>query len=148
MKMPSWDAVRTPVAFVVAPLSYPLIVVLYTTFVDPFPPDDPTSKYWLVTFLYFSTIAVYVSIVALGIPIYLLMCEHGWTSFWLAPLVGYVGGAACTFLVGMPRPFELGIPTTALTMYGPIGAVICTIIWLIARPDRRSPAVAQGDVSK
>ena len=25
-----------------------------------------------------------------------------------------------------------------LKVYGPIGAVVCAIIWLIARPDRRS----------
>jgi hypothetical protein len=149
VRMPSWDTLRVVIAFLVAPLACPLIFYLYVVTALPPGPDHPS--YYQNLFLFVvggSTLGVYFYVIVLGIPIYLSMRHYNLTSFWLAPLVGYIAGAVSILLIGMPRPFSNPeLTALALKGCGPIGAVVCTIFWLIARPDLRSHDAKRGNTA-
>jgi hypothetical protein len=146
VRMPSWDILRVAIAFLVAPLACPLIFYLYAVTAVSLPSDDPSLYKNLLMFLVGgSTLGVYFYVIVLGIPIYLSMRHYNLTSFWLAPLVGYIAGAVSILLIGMPRPFSNPeLTAMAFKACGPIGAVVCTIFWLIARPDRRAHDAQRG----
>jgi hypothetical protein len=85
-----------------------------------------------------------------GIPVYRLLCSHNSTSFWYAPVVGCIAGVAatyviCAFMLGLHAALnDREVTAMALKFHGPVGAVIGTIIWLIARPDRQSHDTERG----
>ena len=107
MRMPSWNTLRVPIAFIVAPLACPLIFILYGVIAGS-TLTDPLAAGAFRAYAIVSLIGVYLFVGTVGVLIYRLMCEHNLTSFWLAPLVGYIGGAVSFFLFGMPRPFDRG----------------------------------------
>jgi hypothetical protein len=137
----SSNAPRTAIAFLVAPLAVPLLAALYlrTSL------DDFGTGLALV----FSAAVAYAGSFVLGLPIYRFLCARKLTAFWIAPVVGFIAGAAMMYathalialmLGGMSSVVsEIGDPrafSDAVRLGGASGAAVGMILWLIARPDR------------
>ena len=136
-----WNVIRTPIAFLVAPLAVPFIFGAYYQSFDP-----PTSGQGLFrAILSVSAIVAYLGVIIFGVPIYRLLQKHKLTAFWIAPLVGFIVGAIVYMLLAVP----LGVPAVignaeasaaAFKFAAPAGAAVGAILWLIARPDRQAAA--------
>lgn len=126
-----WDAIRVPVAFMVAPLGAPMIVgLLFLSGLldDPeFLLRDPK----VFTFYVGMTgSAAYVVTLVVGVPLFLILRRLKLTEFWLAPAVGGVlPWIAILIFVG---PMQVSVILLAALC----GATVGTILWVIARPDR------------
>ena len=135
MSTPSWDAVRTPIAFLVAPLAVPFIL---TALLQP-PPG--VVQYWLRPVQFGSAIVAYAGVVIFGVPIFLLLRKRKLTAFWIAPVAGFMIG---TIMIYILSAVPLGVRAVlgdheifafAMKFAATPGAVVGTILWLIARPD-------------
>ena len=140
----SSDDARTAIAFLIAPLAVPLLAALY---LRPSLDDFGTG---LV--LVFSAAAAYAGSFVLGLPIYRFLCTRKLTAFWIAPVLGFIVGAIMWYVTLALFGLSLGNRVTsvisdlgnpgglseALQLGGLSGAVVGTILWLIARPDRRA----------
>jgi hypothetical protein len=117
-------------AFLLAPLALPLICVAYG-FAWAFPPDAPLPELIKGAGLGAAILAVgaYAGLFVLGAPIYFVLraCKH--TAFWIAPVAGFIAGAM------MFAPF---FGAMGIVLGGPPGALVATVFWLIARPDRQA----------
>ena len=134
---------RRIIAFVVAPLLVPILLAhyLYTL---------AANETWFMVALMFSVAIAHGGTFILGVPIYLLMRARNWTSFWIAPLLGFfaagfmwLGFAALLALlldqgmsgvrVVLTNPHGL---SDVMWPFGPLGAIVGMAFWLIARPDK------------
>lgn len=120
---------RTMTAFYVAPLAVPLILGVYFEGVNP----DPFGYIIIPVSLAVS----YAGALIFGVPTYLFLRAHKLTAFWIAPVIGFVFGVivwCATFsLFGLPLE-----SSAAVSGGGLLGAVVGSILWLIARPDLRT----------
>lgn len=136
---------RTTIAFLVAPLAAPVLMVPYLYFAGATPE-------LFVFAIQISFVFSYGGSFTIGLPAYLFFRSRGSTSYWMALLVGFLAGAT-TWLIfsivfalllgnGM-RGVELAL-TDLSTLRGAIwpgglaGACVGLVFWLIARPDRHN----------
>ena len=138
-------------AFLVAPLAVPVLMVFMVLMaVRPSAEDMHVAiTSTVVVYLPFG----YVGTLLVGLPVYRFLYTRNLTAFWIAPVAGAVGGAAgiivlyalTMLILGLDFSFglkllfgEASIATVArLCQAGGInGAVVGTLLWLIARPDR------------
>lgn len=119
-----WDEVRGWIAFGVAPLAVPFIMVVGVGL-------DGTSQSELSVIAFFSLMLAYFGTLPFGLPLYLLLRAYQQTEFWLAPVVGFIAGTAMMWVIH----WSLGVPL--LPMAGPCGSAVGVLLWLIARPDRQ-----------
>jgi len=148
-----WNAIRVPVAFLVAPLGAPIMVVLIFAFhflvillAEPVAAvsvlfDSPagTLVEALPLFLFtiaFSLIAYPITLV-IGMPLYRILLKLEMTEFWIAPGLGCgIALALCLVLALLAG----GLPAFVVLLSTLSGAAIGAIFWLIARPDRQMQA--------
>ena len=135
---------RLILAFLVAGLSVPILVVAY------FSIAGLASVGNLGLILVVSTFISFSGVLFLGLPAYLFLRARKWTAFWMAPLAGFIVAAAAwyvfLFLLGLVLVSDksyafshltaVGPLRGALWLAGPIGAFVGALVWLIARPDR------------
>jgi hypothetical protein len=135
---------RTLIAFYVAPLAVPLILLVH--------PATLAQYQYAVGF---GVVVAYVGTFMLGMPIYIFLCARQLTTFWIAPIVGFaigmvmwyvfffllmlalnaaISSAISSIVAGI---FDGRIFLEALRIGGPAGAAVGIVLWLIARPDRR-----------
>ncbi len=117
---------RTMAAFYVAPLAVPLITALYLA--SRGGPEGVEATVVVV-----SALVAYAGTFALGVPLYLFLRVRNLTAFWIAPVFGFIVGAIVMFLL-----VGRDVSPANLQFGGLCGAVVGTILWLIARPDRRA----------
>jgi len=128
---------RAVIAFLVAPLVVPILTTIELRELLSQPPLAGLM-------LLFCTFTAYVGTFVFGIPTYLFLRTRRWTAFWLAPVLGFVAGGLAWWLcksVPMtggtfhfdPDPRLL---RAVLWPFGPLGALVGSLLWLIARPDR------------
>lgn len=136
---------RTIIAFAVAPLAVPVLLVPYLWSMN-------TQPGMLVLSLEIGVVFAYFGCFVFGVPAYLFLAKRGWTAFWIAPSLGFVAGAVAWigFAVLFPLLLETGIagmwrslrdPATLKGMVWPggvLGAAVGVLLWLIARPDQKS----------
>lgn len=135
---------RTLVAFLVAPLVVPAFMLFYLRGLS-------STDFWQTFSLVVSVIVAYTGVWVLGFPTYLFLRARQWTSFWLAPVLGFVIGAAMMLVFGVGFTVLLGHSLVsavsdvmrdpnmlrgALWQGGVAGAATGAVFWLIARPDR------------
>ena len=146
MKDTTRDTIRNAIAFLVAPLVVPLLLltVLYLS-------PSPTGSFFGIA-LFVSGFIAYVGTFVFGVPLYEFLRARKLTAFWIAPAAGVVVGATMMYvffvLVGLffgsrisDMLSEFGRPDLLLFSLGfgaPAGAAVGAILWLIARPDRRT----------
>jgi hypothetical protein len=134
---------RPVIAFLVAPLVVPLFLLpsLYSGMPD---------KFWFAVTLIGATITAYAGTFFFGLPAYLFLRARKWTAFWIAPVLGFIAGslAYCVFVVLLGLSFGNSLSSVMadfsnasglrdlLSPIGPEGAVVGSLLWLIARPDR------------
>ena len=142
---PWWDNVRTPIAFLVAPSVVPLIVAV---FVPAGGPKDTAAAAVVAASAFVSYFGAFI----FGVPTYLFLRARQLTAFWIAPVAGFIAGAMMLFvflaLFGLSLSngssavgsalADPNLLSNALKVTGPLGALVGTILWLIARPDRRT----------
>lgn len=137
---------RTVLAFLIAPLWVPVSAWPYAARMFPY----PEQQHWIVVTTIVATVFAYGGTVAFGVPAFLLLRARKHTSFWIAPVLGFVAGVA-TWLVflalfglslGHSWSYvlrELVNDAAKLGNYlpaGPLGSAIGATLWLVARPDR------------
>ena len=141
---PWWDNVRTPIAFLVAPFVVPLIVAVY---VPAGGPQDTAAAAVVAVSAFVSYFGAFI----FGVPTYLFLRARQLTAFWIAPVAGFIAGAMMLYVFLALFGLSLGnrssavgsaladpnLSSNALKVTGPLGALVGTILWLIARPDRR-----------
>lgn len=134
---------RPAIAFLVAPLAVPILLVPYLNSLMP-------AQFWFVVALCFSAITAYAGTFLFGIPAYLFLQARKWTAFWIAPVLGFIAAGlawtAFAALFGLSLGSDLsGVKRVlsnvsglrdVLWPFGPLGAVVGSLLWLIARPDR------------
>jgi hypothetical protein len=145
---PWWDNIRTPIAFLVAPFVVPLIVAVFVLAVGP----KDTAAAVVVAFSAVSAFVSYFGAFIFGVPTYLFLRARPLTAFWIAPVAGFIAGAVMLYVFFALFWLSLGngpsavgsaladsnSSSIALKVTGPFGALVGTILWLIARPDRRT----------
>jgi Zn-dependent protease with chaperone function len=142
---PWWDAARTPIAFLVAPVAVPILAVVFLQ-----PPLHDIGVAFIIVVSWF---VAYVGVFVFGLPVYRFMLARNATTFWIAPAVGFVVGAIMYWvtlaLVGlMFGAKDLGRPddiSDALKLGGVAGAAVGAVLWVIARPDLRADADEDRD---
>jgi len=132
---------RTFIAFLIAPLVIPAIVVPY------FAPTSQSVGAIVSIALIFS----YLGTVVFGIPLYFLFRSLGWVSIWHSVVTGIIGGWLLWSIFWMLFALSFGYDAKSATelvrgtlsdakLYvwpsGVAGAVYGLVFWLIARPDR------------
>ena len=140
---PWWDNVRTPIAFLVAPFVVPLIVAVY---VPAGGPKDSAAAAVVAASAFVSYFGAFI----FGVPTYLFLRARQLTAFWIAPVAGFIAGTMmwdvffALFALSLgsgsavgPAFADSNLSSIALKVTGPFGALVGTILWLIARPDRR-----------
>jgi hypothetical protein len=115
------------IAFYVAPLAVPLITGVYFASIGA--PDPGQSL-----FVAGSAFVAYVGTLVLGVPLYLFLRAQNVTAFVVALAFGLIAGVIVMYvLVGQH------MSSGNLRFGGLSGAAVGAILWLIARPDRRTP---------
>lgn len=137
---------RSVIAFVVAPLSVPLVVSI-CWFVR-----DPGIGGVIATIIAVSAILTYTGTFAFGIPAFLFLRSRNLTAFWIAPITGFIIGATmstivtASYMVGLGGSLqdaineiheELTKSQSLLGWPGLLGTIVGVTLWLIARPDRK-----------
>ena len=132
------NAVRTSLAFLVAPLAVPLILVAIIAIENwsRRPPPDPALD-GLALVATFSGFYAYAGVIVFGAPIYLVLRVYKLTELWIALVVGFVVGAGVVFSMFGTMP--------ALAIGGPLGTIVGAAFWLIDRPDRRAQPKVLGE---
>jgi hypothetical protein len=134
---------RPVIAFLVAPLVVPLFLL-------PSLVPGMSDGFWFATTLIVATFTAYAGTVIFGVPAYLFLRARKWTSFWFAPVLGFIGGvlAYCVFIALFGLSLGHSLSSVMATFsnanglrdllwpIGPEGAVVGSLLWLIARPDR------------
>src|SRR5215203_3115381 len=90
-----WGGERVRLAFGVAPLAVPTITSLVTALTSPLPGAVLTAVFtffYSLPFSYFGTLLV-------GVPVYRFLCARGWNAFWVAPVAGFISGAALVIFI-------------------------------------------------
>jgi hypothetical protein len=142
---PWWDAARTPIASLVAPLAVPILAAVYLG-----PPFDLGVSLVIVV----SWFVAYVGVFVFGLPINRFLLARNETTFWIAPAVGFVVGVTILCVAGVLVGLMFGVDLSsivsglarrqqdlaALQLGGPAGAAVGAVFWLIARPDLRAHA--------
>ena len=119
---------RTMIAFCVAPIAVPLIAAVYLASTSP--PGDNLSAFVVVV----SALVAYAGTFLLGVPLYLFLRSQNASAFLIAPVFGFVAGALVMFVM-LGRDMSSGT-----LLFGCLsGAAVGAILWLIARPDLRTP---------
>jgi hypothetical protein len=136
---------RPIIAFLVAPLAAPVLLIPYIR-------SMTTTSTWLVFALIISTVMAYAGVFIFGLPAYFFLRTRSWTALWVAPLFGFAIGAVMwvVFSAIFALVLDEGISGVRLALTDPatlrgvmwpggvIGAVIGIILWLIARPDQQT----------
>lgn len=137
---------RSAIAFVVAPLWFPLWVGLLFG-IAAFPDSAQ------VQLMAFATVIAYAAMLTLGYPGFRYLRMRGKTSLWRLMGLGFVVGAVAWALIAFCLGFlKYGVVTMALHMsfndvsLAPelLGIITAATFWLIARPDRASPFAARS----
>jgi hypothetical protein len=137
---------RPVIAFLVAPLVVPLFLLpsLYSGMPD---------RFWFAVTLIMAAIAAYAGTFFFGLPAYLFLRARKWTSFWIAPVLGFIAGSLAYCVLVVLFAVSLGNRLSSvmagfsnvnglrdlLWPIGPQGALVGALLWLIARPDRAPP---------
>ena len=139
--------IRAVVAFLTAPLVVPAFACVYFR-------SMLSDSFMIAVVLGLSTMTAYVGALLFGLPAYLLLRRGGWTSFWFAPVIGFVAAAGALWLFdSVPfmtselafRPSsDVRLLGEVLWPFGPVGAVVGALLWLIARPDRPTRSTPSG----
>ncbi len=132
---------RAAIAFLIAPVVVPILMArwLYVTMSGP----D-----WFMISLIITTITAYTGALVFGLPTYLWLRRRKWTAFWLAPVAGFVVGGltwcAIAALFGWSPGNLSDVDSVLKNMtdlrevlwpFGPLGAVVGCLLWIIGRPD-------------
>jgi hypothetical protein len=134
---------RTLIALLVAPLVVPILLFAYLR-------GLLTTNFWLAFGLLISVVVAYIGMVVLGVPAYLFLRARGWTSFWVAPVLGFAVGAVMwlVFSAAFALALDQGIAGVRSSLSDPgtlsgvlwpggiVGAAVGVAFWLIARPGR------------
>jgi hypothetical protein len=96
-------------AFLLAPLIVPLLV---SALAFPILREVP-SLYWLG--LMMAATVSYAGAVLAGAPAYVALRSCGWTTFWIAPLVGFAVGVIMA--IGLIALFPAVVQSGALSLY-------------------------------
>jgi hypothetical protein len=137
-------AFKFSIAFLIVPPAIPAIE---------FAPREWHSSYQLPV-IFLTAVFAYLGAFVFGTSGYLFLRARKWTAFWFAPALGFVaGGLAWWLFTSMPRTAgifhfdpDLRFLREVLWPYGPVGAVVGSLLWLIARPDRAvSPDAARRE---
>jgi hypothetical protein len=132
------DTFRFTLAFLIAPLAIPAIEFAPWKFL-PF-------EYNFLVVLPITAIA-YGGTFLFGIPAYFFLRARKWTAFGFAPVAGFVVAALVWWLVGLFAIWRGGDDLLdahrhldwlrrALWPFGPIGAFVASLLWLLARLER------------
>lgn len=126
-----WESGRTWKAFALAPLVVPLLVTLKFGFAG-----APGS---VATYVAPIVLAIaYIGTFLFGLPLYLLLRALRLTTFWLAPVVGFLIGIVTMLLfLAIIGERNVDMLTEATREGGAPGAVVGALLWLIGRPDRQ-----------
>jgi hypothetical protein len=130
---------RTALAFLVAPLVVPIFVAIENR-------EAMSQPFWRAMIPLLSISVAYAGTLAFGIPAFLFLRARRWTAFWIAPVFGFLGGALAWWIfwsipwttgtLRVEPVWNLSSLREVLWPYGPLGALVGTLLWLIARPDR------------
>ncbi|HEX9521927.1 MAG TPA: hypothetical protein VF949_03100 [Reyranella sp.] len=133
------DTLRFTIGFLIAPLAIPVIEFRVWE-----RPALPAALLWLV---FLSVIVAYAGTFLFGIAAVCFLRARKWTAFWFAPAAGFIVAGLIWSLMEVAlialfgtHYFEfhgyLDWLHTILWPYGPLGAVIASLLWVMAWLER------------
>ena len=143
---------RTILAFIVAPLWVPLVILFITSF---FRPLDTEYSNAAIATVFVSLVFSSGCTVLFGVPAFRFLRSRNLTAPWIAVIVGFTVGAAVVLIAAILFALSLGNNVlhslaTVQSMFangkprdllwlggaGSLGALVGITLWMIARPDR------------
>ena len=129
---------RFTIAYVTAPLAIPAIELRLW---------EPRPLYYEIYLLSLYCGIGFMGTLLFGIPIYLFLQQRNWTDFWVAPIAGFIVAGLIWSLMEVAlialfgtRYFEfhgsLDWLHAILWPYGPLGAVVASLLWVMAWLER------------
>jgi hypothetical protein len=89
-----WGGERVRLAFLVAPLVCPVIIMVWAVVAEPSLMSLLAGLFMGVGLLPF----LYIPILLFGVPVYRFLCSRHLTAFWVAPIAGFVAGTGAALL--------------------------------------------------
>lgn len=137
---------RFAIAFLVAPFAIPAIY---------FRLWELRPMFLELPALFLYTTMAYAGTFLFGIPIYLFLYARKWTAFWLAPIAGFVVAGLTWCLIGivmvsvfgrrlLDDPGYLYWLRYVVWPYGPVGALVASSLWVMARLERAGSRRGSG----
>lgn len=126
-----WSAIRVPVAFLVAPLGAP-IVILLLLMPDFLRDPDLLSHPLIILVVGYSFVTAYLITLSVGVLLFCILRNLELTQFWIAPSTGAILPVILVSIIVEPPP------ASVIVLVSFPGAAVGAILWLIARPDRAS----------
>ena len=133
------DTLEFTIADLVAPLAIPAIELRLWV---------PRPLYYELFLLAVYRLAGALGTVLFGIPIYLVLYKRRWMAFWVAPIAGFIVAGLTWSLVEVALILPLGTRYfefhgyldrlhVILWRYGPLGALVASVLWVMAWLERR-----------
>jgi hypothetical protein len=126
------------VAFLVAALAVSVFLAVIG-----YPGKSEDAGYAIVVIS--SAFVSFCAVIFLGWPAYVCLQESKWAAFWIAPLLAFGVATVAWFAVGFLMALTLSPSSLSsfaklwvvgiLWPYGPAGAVVGAVLWLIVRAD-------------
>jgi len=124
-----WSTIRVPVAFLVAPLGAPIVILLLV--VPDFLRDpDLLSHPLIILVVGYSFVAAYLITLSIGVWLFHVLRRLKLTQFWIAPSIGAILPVILVSIIVEPPS------ASVIVLVSLPGAAVGAILWLIARPDR------------
>jgi len=136
---------RSTIAFVVAPLAVPLLVL-------PWLLSGGLAVGWIITAMAVAALVSYVGTFTLGTLAYFFLKSRRLTEAWIASVAGFAIGALMwlVFSIVFPLSLDQGLAGVRFALTDPhslrgvfwpggaLGMVVGILFWTISRPDRQS----------
>jgi uncharacterized PurR-regulated membrane protein YhhQ (DUF165 family) len=126
-----WSAIRVPVAFLVAPLGAPIVIMLFAVPELVQDPESLSQNLPLFALIVgYSFVTAYFITLSVGVWLFHVLRRLKLTQFWIAPSIGAILPVILVSIIVEPPP------ASVIVFVSLAGAAVGALLWLIARPDR------------
>jgi len=130
-----WSAIRVPVAFLVAPLGAPIVIMLFAVPELVQYPESLSQILPLFALIVgYSFVTAYLITLSVGVWLFHVLRRLKLTQFWIAPSIGAILPVILVSII--VEPLVEPPPASVIVFVSLPGAAVGALLWLIARPDR------------
>ena len=132
------STLRFMIAYLIAPLAIPAIELRLW---------EPRPLYYAAYLLVVYCTVGFLGTLLFGTPVYFFLQKRKWTNFWVVPIAGFIVAGLIWSLVEVVLIAQFGARYhefhgyldwlhAILWPYGPLGALVASLLWVMARLER------------